>query len=297
VLAGATPKCQRTPPLQFAIIGGMSTEPRGQRGFRVVRGQEEREAVGRFVMAQGWAGLHLGDILRRFPDSGGTAESTLLGHFGAGGELRGVALQHGQRAYVLLPMLEDRALADDFVRERLGSLERLTGVEGQLPLDLLGEQFGNELREMTVAPVLRVPERRLPVARKARKSDSAALHRIYEQVSWMRLDSADLWAQRLSEEPSWVAEVEGRLVAAARWSKSFGQLVEVGGVATDPASRRLGAATAVVIAATAAALSSGLTPVLCFGDPALGPLYYRLGFESVGRERVLHRLTPSQAGI
>jgi predicted N-acetyltransferase YhbS len=297
VLAGATAKCQRTPPPEFAIIGGMRTQPRGRLGFRVVRGQEEREAFGRFVMAQGWAGLHLGDILRRFPDSGGEAGSTLLGHFGARGELRGVALQHAQRAYVVLPMLEDRALADNFVRERLGSLERLTGIEGLLPPDLLGEQFGSELREMTVASVLRVPEWRLPAVRKARKTDSAAVHRIYEQVSWMRLESADLWAQRLSEEPSWVAEVGGRLVAAARWSKSFGQLVEVGGVATAPASRRQGAATAVVIAATAAAFSSGLTPVLCFGDPALGPLYHRLGFESVGRERVFHRLNPLQAGI
>jgi N-acetylglutamate synthase-like GNAT family acetyltransferase len=297
VLAGVTAKCQRTLPSQFAIMGGMSTVPRGQRGFRVVRGQEEREEFGRFVMAQGWAGLHLGDILRRFPASGSPDGSTLLGHFGPGGELRGAALQHGQRAHVLLPMFEDRALADDFAKERLCSLERLTGVEGLLSPDLLAEQFGSELRELTVAPVLRVPERRLPAVRKARKADSAALHRIYEQVSWMRLESAELWGQRLSVEPSWVAEVEGRLVAAARWSKSFGQLVEVGGVATDPANRHQGAATAVVVAATAAALSAGLIPVLCFGDPALGPLYYRLGFETVGRERVFHRLNPAQAGI
>jgi GNAT superfamily N-acetyltransferase len=265
--------------------------------LRPVRGQEEREAVGRFLMAQGWAGLHLGDTMRRLSDRGQAAEISLQGHFGAGGQLRGVALRHGQRAHILMPLVEDEALVGQFIQEHIGSLDRLTGVEWQLPAEIAGAEFDSELRQMTVASVLRIPERRLPPVRKARQTDAEALHLIYQQVSWMRLDSAALWAERLSRERTWVAEVQGKPVAAARWSKSFGQLVEVGGVATDADSRLQGAATAVVLAATAAAITAGFTPVLCFGNLALAPLYYRLGFESVGRERVFHRLAPAQLGI
>ena len=68
-------------------------------------------------------------------------------------------------------------------------------------------------------------------------------------------------------------------------------------MATHADSRLQGAATAVVLAATTAAITAGFTPVLCFSNLALAPFYYRLGFESVGRERVFHRLAPPQAGI
>ena len=37
-----------------------------------------------------------------------------------------------------------------------------------------------------------------------------------------------LWVERLEQEPAWVAEIEGRVIAAACWTKSFGQAVEIG---------------------------------------------------------------------
>ncbi|MGC8474447.1 MAG: GNAT family N-acetyltransferase, partial [Candidatus Dormibacteria bacterium] len=131
----------------------------------------------------------------------------------------------------------------------------------------------------------------------ARLADASALHRIYLNISWMRLDSPADWRARLRHEPTWVALEDGRVVGAARWTKRYGQVVEVGGVATDPGRRRRGAATSAVLAATAPALSAGLTPVLCFQDPALAPLYLSLGYERVGRELAFRRLPPPVPGL
>ena len=259
-------------------------------------GQEQREAVGRFLLAQGWAGLHLGDTLRRLPGSERPAEAQLLGLFGPVGEVRGAAMLQRGRLQLVVPLAEDGPASVELLRSQLGLLERVSGLEGQLPAEL-SERFSHHPRELTVAAVLRVPERALPAVRRARPGDAGALHRIYDHVSWMRLDSPAQWSQRLAEEPSWVAEGEGRLLAVARWTKAFGGCVEIGGVATDPESRRRGAATAVVLAATAAALSAGLVPVLCFGDPGLAALYLPLGFEVVGREMVFNLRPEPASGI
>ena len=264
--------------------------------FRPVLGQEQREAIGRFLLAQGWAGLHLGDALRRLPASERPPGTKVLGLFGPVGEVRGAAVLQRERLQVMVPLAEDRVAADDLLRAHLSSLERVSGLEGQLPAEL-SERFSHHARNLTVAAVLRVPQRTLPAVRRAGPGDAEALHRIYDHVSWMRLDSPAQWSQRLAEESSWVAEAGGRLLAVARWTRAFGSAVEIGGVATDPESRRRGAATAVVLAATAAALSAGLVPVLCFGDPALAALYLPLGFEVVGREMVFNLRPEPASGI
>ncbi|MHB8312292.1 MAG: GNAT family N-acetyltransferase [Candidatus Dormibacteria bacterium] len=269
------------------MIGAVVAKQARAERFRPVLGQEQREAVGRFLLAQGWAGLHLGDALRRQALAEHPAESRLLSLLGAHGEVRGVALLQSGRLQLLAPLAEDRPAVAALLAEHMGTLQRVSGQQTQLPGELI-ERCSHHVREVTVAPVLRVPDRTLPRVRRARPGDAAALHQIYDHVSWMRLDSPDQWSQRLAQESSWVAEGAGRLLAVARWTKSFGAVIEVGGVATDPESRRRGAATAVVLAATAAALSAGLVPVLCFGDPALAALYLPLGFEFVGREIVLN---------
>jgi len=278
------------------MIGGMVADKARAERFRPVLGPEQREAVGRFLLAQGWAGLHLGDALRRLGPDQVPAESRLLGLFGPVGEVRAAALLRRGRLQLLAPLLEDKPAVAALLDEHLDSLERVSGQPGQLPAEFT-ERFPHHAREVTVAAVLRVPSRSLPRVRRARPADAPALHRIYEHVSWMRLDSPEQWEQRLAEESSWVAESGGQMLAVARWSKSFGRAVEVGGVATDPARRRQGAATAVVLAATAAALRAGLTPVLCFGDPALAALYLPLGFEYVGRELVFNLRTEPPSGI
>jgi predicted N-acetyltransferase YhbS len=253
-----------------------------------VRSREDRDAVGSFLLAQGWAGLHFGDTLRRLEAEEDPAGFELLWVRGPAAEVRATALVHGRRLHLFAPNRDEHPAAAGLLEERLQALDRVNCLEAHLPLDL-SELFSVHLREMTVAATLRVPARQLPEVRVATPGDGAELWRIYDPVPWMRLGSPAEWAAKVARERTWVAELDGQLVAAARWTKAFGQVVEVGGVAADPALRRRGAGTAVVLAATAAALAEGLTPVLCFGDPELRPLYHRLGYELVGREFAFQR--------
>lgn len=254
--------------------------------FRPLLGPEDREAATLLLLAQGWGGLHLGESLLR---AEGTADRPqLLGVRGPDADLRALALLHRRRLHVLAPLAEDRPATERLVR-RLGSaLERVSGLEGHLPFRRLAG-FARSVREVTVAPVLVLPSLDLPETRVATAEDAPELHRIYESVSWMRQDGPEAWARIVASQPTWVSLEGGLVVAAARWTKRYGRVVEVGGVATSPARRRRGAATAAVLAATAPALAEGLTPVLCFGDPDLSPMYLRLGFQRVGRELVFHR--------
>lgn len=263
--------------------------------LRRLLGAEERQQVARFLLAQGWAGLHLGESLVRWEESA-SGRTPLWGAFGPSGELTAVAFTPLGRFHLLAPLQTDREAGHDLLRRLLPELERVSALEDHLvDRELAG--FDRSIREITVAASLLVPARPLPQARRARLRDAAVLHRIYQNVSWMRLDSAADWRDRLRREPTWVVEEDGRVVAAARWTKRYGQVVEVGGVATDPERRRRGAATSAVLAATAPALSAGLTPVLCFQDPALAPLYLNLGYERVGRELAFRRLPPPVPGL
>jgi len=272
----------------------VSAPPSPETTFRLVRTQEQRGAVTSFLLAQGWVGLHLGDSLRRLQDRGD--ELSLLALFGTSGEVRAVALSQPGRLNLLAPLAQDRPAAERLIAERLDSLERFSCLESQLPLELTN-RFDVYVRDVTVAATVRVPARPLCPVRPAVAADAPDLYRIYDSVSWMRLDSPQHWAERLASERTFVAEVDGHLAAVARWTKSYGRVVEVGGVATDPVLRRRGGATAVVLAATAAALSEQMTPVLCFGEPALGALYHPLGFERVGRELAFRRRPPASMGI
>ncbi|MHB1639374.1 MAG: GNAT family N-acetyltransferase [Candidatus Dormibacteria bacterium] len=256
-------------------------------GYAPVRSREERDAVGTFLLAQGWAALHFGDTLRRVEEEGQTGFG-LLALRDRAGAVRALALAHGTRLHLYVPAREEFPAAAGLLAERLGSLDRVTCLEAHLPGDP-GPSFEASVREMTVAATLRVPARPLLPVRVATPADAGALWRTYDAVPWMRLASSAEWAARVERERTWVAELDGSVVAAARWTKSFGTVVEVGGVATTPERRRRGAATSVVVVAAAAALDEGLTPVLCFQDPELRPLYYPMGFEFVGREFVFRR--------
>jgi GNAT superfamily N-acetyltransferase len=275
-------------------MSGVS-DPVAQRAhFQRVRTQEERDAVGFFLLAQGWAGLHLGDTLRRLEAE--SAEHRLLVLRGSAEEVRALAVIHKGRAELFVPLREDLPAAADLLSQQGSSMERLSCLESHLPA-APGGDFDVHVREMTVASTLRLSGREPLAARPAQIADAEELRRIYDPVPWMRLDSAAQWAERIQQQRTWVVEVDGRPVAAGRWTKSFGTAVEVGGVATDPAMRRRGAATAVVAAATAEALAQGLTPVLCFGDPELSSLYHALGFEFVGRELAFRRRPQADIGI
>ena len=285
----------RRRPVLPAIILTMHSGAGPAGELRRLLGAEERQRVARFLLAQGWSGLHLGEALVRW-EATSSGRPPLWGAHGPSGELTSVAFTPPGRFQLLAPLGADREGGRALLLRLLPELERVSALEDHLlEHELAG--FDRSIREMTVAASLLAPARPLPEARRACLRDAPAVHRIYQHVSWMRLESAADWRARLRLEPTWVVEEEGRVVAVARWTKRYGQVVEVGGVATDPDRRRRGAATAAVLAATAPALSAGLTPLLCFQDPALAPLYLNLGFERVGRELAFHRPPPPASGL
>jgi GNAT superfamily N-acetyltransferase len=259
-----------------------------ERLFRPAAEPARADLIRRFLLAQGWAGLSPGDHLQRLQAQGLSPEDLLWWLPGLGGEVRAVAVMAQGRLGLIVPTRDGRPAAQELLERHLAGAHRVMVIEGQLDCTSLSE-FAVHAREVTVAPQLGRDATGLPSTRPARLEDAPELHRIYEQVSWMRQDSPELWVERLEQEPAWVAEIDGRVIAAARWTKSFGQAVEVGGVATHPDFRRRGGGSAATLAATAAALERGLLTVLRYGDPELAALYHPLGFQPVGRELVFYR--------
>jgi predicted GNAT family acetyltransferase len=189
---------------------------------------------------------------------------------------------------LLLTSSDEGGAARALVEQNRQALRHIYVPEGQMDCSELDE-FDCHRRDLVVATQLQIPELDLPAVREGSPSDAEQIHRVYQHVTWMRRESAEEWKERIAEQRCWVAELDGSLVAVARWSMSFGSWIEVGGVATDPDFRRRGAGTAVTLAATAAALAEGRQVVLRYSDLELASLYHPLGFEHVGRELSFHR--------
>ncbi|MGA7087889.1 MAG: GNAT family N-acetyltransferase [Candidatus Dormiibacterota bacterium] len=256
--------------------------------FRPVSGPGEAECARQFLLAQGWAGVAAGEHLARLARRGIGPEQVLWWLPGLAGEARAVALLHQGLLGVLLTSNDESAAARALLERQLPLLRQIVIPEGQLDTSGL-EGFSYYRRELTVAPKIRVPELPLLATRAGGAGDAEQIHRVYQHVSWMSREGPEEWRRRIVEQPSWVAELDGEIVAVARWTMAFGSWLEVGGVATHPEFRRRGAATAVTVAAASAALAAGRQVVLRYGDPVLAPLYHPLGFEHVGRELVFQR--------
>lgn len=255
--------------------------------FRRVGDVSELERVHHFLRAQGWAGLHLGSYLEQQAAAGVPPDELLWWVPGPGGALA-VALVHRGLLGVLVPQASERTAVQGLLKEREAEITKVRVLDGQVDLSWL-QGFKCYPRQLSVAPSLLLAPAPALSTRAASAADAEAVHRIYFEVSWMREETAQAWEGRLGRERCWVAELDGQLVAAARWTMRFGGWIEVGGVATRPDRRRLGAAAAVTRAATAAALAEGLQVLLRFEDPGLAGLYYPLGFQPVGRELALYR--------
>ncbi|MGA9776118.1 MAG: hypothetical protein WBU92_09400, partial [Candidatus Dormiibacterota bacterium] len=171
--------------------------------MRPLLGSEEREAAARFLLAQGWAGLHLGDSLVRWEEDPNAPRPPLLGLVGGAGEVRALAFAPPGRLQLLVPLAADREAAMELLERRLAELERVVGLEGQLASRAL-DDFERFESEITVAACLRPPSRPLPVARRARPGDEVDVHRIYSHVSWMKMDTPGAWEERMAREPTWV---------------------------------------------------------------------------------------------
>ncbi|MGA8427422.1 MAG: GNAT family N-acetyltransferase [Candidatus Dormiibacterota bacterium] len=260
----------------------------GGSGFRPVAGPEEAELARQFLLAQGWAGLAAGEHLARLARRGVAAEEVLWWLTGPAGEPRALALLHQQLLGLLLTSEDASGPGRELLDRELPQLRQIVIPEGQVDTSGL-DDFSCYRRELTVAPQIRLPEGPLLATRAGRIEDAEQIHRVYQHVSWMSREGPDEWRRRIAEQPSWVAELDGEVVAVARWTMSFGSWIEVGGVATHPEFRRRGAATAVTVAAASAALAGGRQVALRYGDPNLARLYHPLGFEHVGRELVFQR--------
>ncbi len=279
----------KTPPVHLRDHGWMN-EDRSRSGvdFRPVTGPQEAEGVRRFLLAQGWAGLAAGYELTRLARRGVKPEEVLWLLPGRAEETRAVAFLHQDLAGLVLTSSDQGLAAQALLHDHLPLVRHIAVMEGQV--DCSGfDEFDCYRREITVAPELRTPDAPLPAIRPGTSQDVDQIQAVYQHVTWMRRDTPEGWRQRIAEQPCWVAEVDGEVVAVARWTMSFGSWVEVGGVATRPDFRRHGAATAVTVAAAAAALAAGRQVALRYGDPALATLYHPLGFEHVGRELVFQR--------
>src|SRR5487761_639781 len=242
-----------TLPGRLGDHGRMDDWSSAGQGFRPVSATVAADEVQQFLLAQGWAGLQFGDHLRRLAAQGVMPERVLWWVSGRAAEARALALLHQGLLGLLVPMGDERPAARALLERHLAQLQRIVTMEGQL--DRPGfDGFDLHKRDLAVACEVRTPEVVLPATRPARPEDVDQIHRIYDEVSWMRQESAEVWRLRLMKERCWVAELEGEVVAAARWTMQFGGWVEIGGVAPPPRSRRRGAASAVTLAATTAAL-------------------------------------------
>lgn len=258
------------------------------RAFQPASDSSTAERVQRFLMAQGWAALSMGEHLRRLTSRGVRPEEVLWWVPGRADEVRAAALLHAGMLGMLLCSAAEAPAAWELLQANRAQIDRLAVREGAVDLSDLRE-FTLYPRELTVAANLLTPTGSLPPARPAGPEDVEQIYQVYATVSWMSLDSPQAWRDRLATQRCWVAELDGRVVAAARWTMSFGRWVEVGGVATHPDFRRRQAGSAVTLAAAGAALAEGVNVALRYGEPALASLYHPLGFEHVGRELVFYR--------
>ncbi|MGC1183947.1 MAG: GNAT family N-acetyltransferase [Candidatus Dormiibacterota bacterium] len=256
--------------------------------FQPVSGLADVERARQFLLAQGWAGLPAGAHLLRLVDQGVDPAGVIWWVPGRAGEPRALALLHQGLLGFLLTSNDEGPAARTMLENNLARLQQVHVPAGQVDCSSL-EAFDSYHRDIAVAPSVRPPAAALPPTREGVMEDAEQIHRVYQHVSWMRRESPEEWRERIAQQRSWVAELQGQVVAVARWTMAFGGWVEVGGVATHPDSRRKGAGAAVTLAATSAALAEGRQVALRYGDPALAALYHPLGFEHVGRELVFYR--------
>ncbi len=266
-------------------------------GWRLVehRGAAAHPAAVDFLTAQGPSGFAAGallDGLRHPPPSRRPDGPVVAAVIGPEGACQAVVVRRAGRAVACAPLPDAWPAVLGVIRAWLPGLDRLglpVSLADRLTADSPEVLAGADGYSVWLTRLQRPcrPRRPLPPARPARVSDAAAVQAITRHVPWMRDDDLDRWRERLRWERGWLAELDGRPVAVARWTHSFAGAVEVGGVACDPAARRRGAATAAVVAAAQAGVRARRTVLLSYGDPELGPLYHDLGFEHVGRHRFL----------
>ncbi len=132
------------------------------------------------------------------------------------------------------------------------------------------------------------------VIRKATPDDVPALTTLYTGAAGFELASIDQVRQSMIERVyalrTYVAEVNGRLVAGASTSAESYNAAMIGGVWTLPDERSQGHSTAVVAALSAELLAEGRRPYLFYleNNAPAGHVYKKIGFEDIGRWSVIY---------
>lgn len=81
-------------------------------------------------------------------------------------------------------------------------------------------------------------------------------------------------------------EYNGEIVASCQTTAEYDKAAMIVGVATNPAYRRMGMATACLHRLCHNLLAEGKSPCLFYDNPHAGALYHRLGFEDIGYWRM-----------
>lgn len=219
----------------------------------------------------------------------------------ASGQLRGALMMVERRAALYAPPGADvQPLAEvageqdvEFTMGRTDLVEAILAANSRLRVERREDHIFAELaarwwRRRWPAPA------RATVVRRASRADVEALTRLYTGASGFEGMAAgqvrEIMSGRVEVLRTYLAEVEGRVVAAASTSAETRTAAMIGGVWTDPAWRRRGLSTAVVAALSRELLGERRVPYLFYliDNAPAERVYARIGYHPIGHWTVVY---------
>ncbi len=122
--------------------------------------------------------------------------------------------------------------------------------------------------------------------RRVTEADIPVLTTLYRHAGIMARD-ADGFREMLATGRMFVTEVDGQIVSGAMSTAEASDMAMIGGVWTPEPLRKRGYASAAMLALCRDLLAEGKTPCLFYDNPDAGRIYRRLGFEDIGRWRMV----------
>ena len=180
----------------------------------------------------------------------------------------------------------------EIIDSALHHLRQLTPTrhEAHFFAQLLAERFQPQLPKLASHAIIR----------KATPDDIQALTTLYTGAAGFELASVEQVRQSMIERVyglrSYVADINGRLVAGASTSAESYNAAMVGGVWTLPNERDQGYSTAVVSALCAELLAEGRCPYLFYleNNAPAERVYKKIGFQNIGHWTVVYFQRPRQ---
>jgi len=171
--------------------------------------------------------------------------------------------------------------------EPFSPIKKVSGtVNSMRSLRAKGKLNGYTVQSSTRSASIAICSRQIPVElslrralgiRKAYCDSAASASEATRERATFFLD------EQLAHGKAWVAVQAGRLVSLAAFNAVLPDIVQLGGIYTPPAFRRLGYATIAVAASFVAARERGATRAVLFtGNPNAARCYEALGFRRIG---------------